>query len=84
MWWVIGALASFIVLSCYCSCVLAGRADQKKSEWLSREEEGTLRSIPPEKEFRDARRSGVRPSLPPNSSALLPFGSGLVGVRKNI
>jgi hypothetical protein len=84
MWWVIGARASFIVLFCYCSCVLAGRADEKKSEWLSREEECTLKLIPPEREFRDAHASGIQSAAPPEPSALLPFGSSLVGLRKNI
>jgi hypothetical protein len=82
MWWVIGAVASFIVLFCYCSCVLAGRADEKKNEWLSQEEERTTKSVPSERGFRDERGSGVCPA--PEPCTLLHFGSSLAGVRENI
>jgi len=84
MWWVIGAVALFIMLFCYCSCVLAGRADEKKNEWLSRQEKDTLKSIPLAREIKDPHASGVQSAALPEPSPLLPFGSGLVGARKNI
>jgi hypothetical protein len=82
MWWVIGAVASFIMLFCYCACVLAGRADDKKNQWMSREEEGTAKSVPSEMDFQYSPRSGVCP--PPEPSTLLLFDSSFVGFRKKI
>ena len=82
MWWVIGAIALFIMLFCYCACVLAGRADSKKREWFSQEEEGALKSIPPEKELLD--KSGGEICSTPEPSSLLLSGSGLLGPRKKI
>ena len=82
MWWVIGGASLFIILFCYCACVLAGRADDKKSEWIGRGEEGIVKSNPSEREFRDARRREGHPSQEPSAFPL--FGSGLVGARKKI
>ena len=82
MWWVIGTVALFIMLFCYCSCVLAGRADDQKDEWMSRKEEVTMKSIPSEGDFQCSRVSGVWPL--PGPSTLLLFVSNLVGFRKTI
>ncbi len=82
MWWVIGAIALFIMLFCYCACVLAGRADGKKREWFGQEEEGALKSIPPEKELSDKLGSEIYSTTEP--SYLLLSGSSLLGTRKKI
>jgi hypothetical protein len=82
MWWALGTVAFFIVLLSYCSCVLAGRADSKKNEWMSGEGEATLKSIPPERELRDVGGSTVY--TPPEPSTFPLFGSSLVGARKKI
>ena len=82
MWWVMGAVAFLVMLFCYCSCVLAGRADDQKDEWMSRKEEGAMKSIPSERDFQYPPRSGVCP--PPEPSTLLLFDSSLVGFRKKI
>ena len=86
MWWVIGIVALFIVLFSYCSCVLAGRADDQKDEWLSREEKVPMKSIPSEGDFQYSSGTGVCP--PPEPSTLLlfdssPRGSG-IKFRKQI
>jgi len=80
MWWVIGAITLFIMLFCYCACVLAGRADEKRKEWFNPEEEKPLKSIPPEKEFLGSDGSGVCST--PDPSPLLLFGSIPLGFRK--
>jgi len=82
MWWVIGTVALFIVLVIYSSCVLAGRANDQMDEWMSPEEEVTIKSIPSEGDFRYSRGSGVYP--PPEPSTLPLFDSSPVGFRQKI
>ena len=82
MWWIIGTVAFLVMLFCYCSCVLAGRADDQKDEWMSRKEEGTMKSIPSERDPQFSRGSGACP--PPEPSTLPLFDSRLVGFRERI
>jgi len=56
--------------------------DDQKDEWMSPEEEVTIKSIPSEGDFQYSRGSGVCP--PPELSTLLLFDSSLVGFRKKL
>lgn len=75
----IGAVGLFIVPFGYCSCVVAGRADEQKDEWMTRKGEVTMKADPSEGYFQYS--SGSRAWSYPKPSTLFLFVSNLVRSR---